>query len=90
MVKMKIKEFSEIQKIDGWKCINGCNFVTPAMTEFCGEIFYFSLSEHKRSFLKDQIDRVSAFNWTWVFPWLEVVDISKATKEELIMLINQF
>lgn len=86
---MKIKEFSEIQKIDGWKCINGCNFLTPAMTEFCGEIFNFSLSEHKRSCLY-KIDRARAFNWFWVFDWLEVVDISKATEEELVMLINQF
>lgn len=90
MVKMKIKEFSEIQKIDGWMRINGCNFVPPGMAEFCGESFYFSMSKHKRSFLKDQIDRVSAFNWTWVFPWLEIEDTSKATKEELVMFINQF
>lgn len=89
MVKMKIKEFSEIQKIDGWKCINGCNFLTPAMTEFCGEIFNFSLSKNKISFLY-KIDRARAFNWTWVFDWLEIEDVSKATEEELIMLINQF
>lgn len=90
MVKMKIKEFSEIQKIDGWKCINGCNFLTPAMTKFCGEIFNFSLSKHKRSPLYDLIDRTIAFNWSWVFDWLEIEDASRATKEEIVMLINQF
>lgn len=90
MVKMKIKEFSEIQKIDGWKRINGCNFIPPEMIKFCGKSFCFSISEHKRSFLKDLIDRVSEFNWTWVFQWLEIEDVSKATEEELIMLINQF
>lgn len=89
MVKMKIKEFSEIQKIDGWKCINGCNFLTPAMTEFCGEIFYFSLSKNKISFLY-KIDRARAFNFSWVFDWLEIEDVSKATEEEIVMLINQF
>lgn len=87
---MKIKELSEIQKIDGWMRINGCNFVPRGMAEFCGKSFYFSMSKHERSFLKDSIDRVSAFNWTWVFPWLEMVDASKATKKEFIMLINQF
>lgn len=90
MVKIKIKEFSEIQKIDGWKRINGCHFVTPAMTKFCGEIFNFSLSKHKLSPLRDLIDRTTAFNWSWVFDWLEIEDASKATEKELVMLINQF
>lgn len=90
MVKMKIKEFSEIQKIDEWWRINGCGFIAPDMTEFCGESFYFSLSKHKLSFLKNSIDRVSAFNWTWVFDWLEIEDASRATEKEFIMLINQF